>query len=647
MGECLPDKDIEALATGAELSPSDELRAKTHLDACAACRAKVDQFGWQADAGEKDDRGSPKPSSAAPTMLAGENGAGPAEGLPRSAPPKIPGYDITRCISDTGTQGTIFLGRQQSLDREVAIKVLRTRVHQVQPSLLERFKREAKVLAKLRHPQVVQVIDHGEVGDAAYYVMEYIEGTPLDELIMRMAASSAHRLSEKELVALIDHNVTVPPARGVHGAVAGAGEAGEHAPYYRLVAHWIAEMAEALYEIHQRGVIHRDIKPANLILRSEGGLMIMDFGIAKDLTDQSSTMDGRSIGTPFYMSPEQARGEKVDFRTDVFSVGTLLYELLTHTKAFPGENVNEVIRRVQADSPVPPHELVSSVPRELDRICRKAMQKNVGDRYESCKELAAALQAWLAARTPAPLPPVSSVPTNPQSRESAAVRRQSPIALSRPPVRKPRKRLIGLMAVLAVGAVAVLLLGYGRRQPEPSGAQLGGQPVTKGAGAVVPETRKPTVVVVIYEKRDIDEKARAAPGAFCQNALSRIMAGAENNYTIAGGGLQLAESQREMLKMLRAFNRDAEDRAIDLLIWGEAKAEYLNERSDGFHNWNLSLQVVALDMAGGTLGSFHDSMPGRTTNAKQYYKDDQFKTLVKSAATELVGGITTGWKPPA
>jgi hypothetical protein len=275
------------------------------------------------------------------------------------APKQLGEFRILREIG-RGGMGAVYEAEQLSLRRRVALKVLRFGTVS-DPEAIQRFQREAETVARLHHTNIVPIFAVGCERGVNYYAMQFIEGRSLD-LVLKQRGEPADA---------------------------------------QIVATWGLQAADALAHAHARGVIHRDVKPSNLILDdAEGRLWLTDFGLAKRLDDVTLSMTGALLGTPRYMSPEQAAAahNKLDHRTDIYSLGASLYELATGKPVFSGDSPHDVISQIITAEPTPPRKHRPSLPRDLDTIMMKCLSKEPGERYESARQLADDLRAFLEGR---------------------------------------------------------------------------------------------------------------------------------------------------------------------------------------------------------------------------------------------------------
>jgi len=254
-----------------------------------------------------------------------------------------------------GSNGVVYSAFDPVLSREVAIKAIPlTQDRKWSERIEANFLNEAKAAAGLNHPHIVTVFDAGKTESLAYLAMERLHGRDLHEVIV----------------------------------------AGQHfSP--RQVASLLTRVADAVHFAHKRGLVHRDIKPSNIFILRDGKPKVLDFGVAlANLSDASGTERRQLIGTPNYMSPEQALGRKLDARSDVFSIGTILYELLAGRRAFDGSTIDETLAQVISDQPAPIDAHKANVPQRLIEICYKALEKDIEKRYQTAGDLRKDLAAF-------------------------------------------------------------------------------------------------------------------------------------------------------------------------------------------------------------------------------------------------------------
>lgn len=282
-------------------------------------------------------------------------GAASAPGAAGAMPVRIGHYEVIRELG-RGGMGIVYLARQEGLERRVAIKILPPGPA-VGEETRHRFQREARACGKLKHPNIVAVHEVGEEGGTSYFVMDFIDGIPLDRRL----------------------------------------KGGPVLP--KKAAEWTMGIAGALAYAHAHGVIHRDLKPANVILEAGERPCLMDFGLAKDTTTQSLlSHSGDVFGTPAYMSPEQASGRiaQVDAVSDVYALGVMLYEMATGSLPFVGANLSETIYKVIHEEPPAPRTLRPRLSPDLEAVCLKAMDKDRARRYASAEAMAKDLAQYLA-----------------------------------------------------------------------------------------------------------------------------------------------------------------------------------------------------------------------------------------------------------
>jgi len=399
MPACPTHEEFAAMRCGT-LEDREARRLRDHLSVCAACRslhgdpASNDRDG---NLSETIDRQAGPPDTDSSPMAKAERYY-----------PKITDYRITGVLGQGG-MGIVYRAVQTKLNRAVALKVLPTMIGKASPSAVARFRREATAAARLHHTHIVPIYDFGESRDAYYYAMELIEGKPLNALVPIFAAAKiagAAPAKVEEIVRQATSGASAAELRAESSSGTrldvniSASSTGRGRPYYQQVARWMSDAADALHYAHDQGIIHRDIKPANLLLCNDGRIMIADFGLAKSEGTDSVTVTGALVGTVRYLSPEQAMAKRVrvDHRTDIYSLGATMYELLCFQPAFPGDDEKEVLAGVIARDPVSPRKIASSVPADLETICLKALEKSPEARYATARGLAEDLIRFLQDR---------------------------------------------------------------------------------------------------------------------------------------------------------------------------------------------------------------------------------------------------------
>ena len=304
--------------------------------------------------------------------------ASTAGGLPPGAGiqqfERIGKYEPIRELG-AGSMGVVFLARCTETGEDVALKVLAFNLA-VSARAVQRFRREMVAASKLEHPGIVEIIEVGEDLGLLFIAMEYIEGPSLEELLEHAARAHAAGGSAELDLPRREGDPTGPVGR---------------------VAKIVLGVAEALQHAHQRGIIHRDVKPANILIDAEGRPKLLDFGLAKDVSELSISSTGDLAGTPCYMSPEQAMSKRVeiDHRTDIFSLGVVFYEMLARHRPFAGDTLQRLFFEITFKEPEPLRRLRPDLPRDAITICEKAISKDPDHRFPDAGEMAQDLRRFL------------------------------------------------------------------------------------------------------------------------------------------------------------------------------------------------------------------------------------------------------------
>jgi len=309
------------------------------------------------------------------------------------APQELGDYRVRRELG-RGGMGVVYEAEQLSMRRRVALKVLYPSITSSDKAV-RRFRREARAAGRLHHTNIVPVHTLGNDGGTWFYAMELVEGSSLDRVLKQMR-ELGDEPGEEHVSILYASGAERPPEPPTSTANLVDSDTGSHA-YYLRIARMFAEVADALELAHSQGTVHRDIKPSNIMLGTDGTLKVMDFGLAQTRADgPAMTMTGELLGTPIYMSPEQAMAKRIglDHRTDIYSLGATIYEVVTLRPPFEGKTPEALYSQIITKEPVRPRRHNGRIPRDLETIILKAIEKDRDSRYATAGAFARDLRAF-------------------------------------------------------------------------------------------------------------------------------------------------------------------------------------------------------------------------------------------------------------
>ncbi|HZU30058.1 MAG TPA: serine/threonine-protein kinase, partial [Candidatus Angelobacter sp.] len=395
-------------------------------------------------------------------------------------------YEITGELG-RGAMGVVYKALDPTIGRTVALKTMRLDVHGLDAQeMVRRFQNEARAAGVLNHPNIVTIYDAGERDGIFYIAMEYIEGTTLHEI-----------LAEKRVLATDE------------------------------VLQIARQISRGLDYAHSNGIIHRDIKPANIMITANGTVKIMDFGIAKSGGQVTNT--GQVLGTPNYMSPEQVKGKSLDGRSDLFSLGVILYEMLTGEKPFVGQNVTTIIYKIVNENPITPRDLDVTVHPGLSAIVTRALAKAPDDRYQTCADLVRDLENYKLAgparsgsttaigHAPATpektvVLPVRVVSGNTVRTAAAAAPAKKPVLLHRPVnVIFSNKHSVLIAAIVTVLLLGSAMGGYSYHRTQLKMRQLAAESKARELQQQAAQQPTPVAIAVPVPTPEKSDKEIIAP----------------------------------------------------------------------------------------------------------------------------------------
>ena len=373
-----------------------------------------------------------------------------------------------------GSMGNVYKARDRETGEIVALKLLKPEIASDQ-AMMDRFKNELLFARKITHKNVCRVHEFNRIGGVAYTSMEFVEGESLRSALNRFGGLPARKATDLAL-----------------------------------------QICSGLREAHAQGIVHRDLKPENIMIDAQGNVKIMDFGIARSM-EVATGLTGSMVGTPAYMAPEQVAGKPVDYRTDVYSLGLILYEMFSGAQAFRADNAVAVALKQMRESPVPPHEIDPQIPVAIERAILKCLEKEPGKRFQSIGDLEAAIRgqgkisAPVSAQAPAAVSAANS--THPTMRlPSQAVQASPP----------PPKRRVSIVVWFALAALVALVALAAARS-----ARIQRATATVAPPAPLPAPKPPAFAFEIPPRPvapPIMAAPPAAPKAVAPKAAKRVAA---------------------------------------------------------------------------------------------------------------------------
>ena len=439
-----------------------------------------------------------------------------------------------------GGMAEVYLATDRVLDRPVAFKVLGGWLAN-DATFVERFRREALAAARISHPNLVAVFNAGSEADVHYIVMEHVPGETLADLLRK-----AGRLHPNRATSIA------------------------------------ASVADALGVAHAARIVHRDVKPANVMLTPDGRTKLMDLGIARNIDGESITHASSVLGTAGYVSPEQARGDPVDHRSDIYSLGCVLYEMLTGRQPFEAQDPLAMAYKHVHEAPVPPTSFEPSIPSALEAVTLRAMEKEPAARFQNVEEMASALEDRTAPVAPltttTPMPPVPVTTPLPTAHPDTLPRRADRVRRRRPLV----PLLLGIAALALLGGLAFALLGN-----DPPAGRVG--PSDSPSPSASPSSSPSRSPSPSPTPAPVDPVQGAAA------ALQAVVAQGVSDGTISDEAA--GEIQKGLDEALREFAGGDTEKAIEKLGDLEGKVDELVDHDEIAHSEEQKLDKAIEDLA--------------------------------------------------